>query len=296
MKYFRGKKKDISGKFKAKSLDFSPDGKYLAAGGIDDNVCIWDVYSGKIVLSLSEFKKPNSITFSPDGDSLAVAGPDNAIRLVDITTGKIKTTLKGHHGNVLSVAFSPTNKFLLSGGTDNVMRLWDLESKLEIASYKGHTAPIERIIFSPEGDKMISASKFELKKWKISSQSETNLQFDPKEYQSKANMLSLFANLLSVINFAHSGLAYRHVTINLQEPLSADFSPDGKFLAFTVPDLTLKGDYQMRIQNLKTNNMVQVQGQFFAIAVSPDGKYVVTAGNGIKLWDLESGKQIFREK
>ncbi len=298
VKYFRGQKEDIWGELSAKSIDFSPDGKYLAAGGIDDIVCIWDVYSGERVLFLSELKKPNSITFSPDGETLAVAGPDNAIRLVEINTGEIKTTLKGHDGIVLSAAFSPTNKFLLSGGTDNVMLLWDLESKQQIANYKGHTAPIERITFSPDGNKMISASKLELKEWQISSHSETKDLFDTKGFQAQTNALSVFVNLLGVINFAHSGLALtgRTVEIDLTESLSADFSPDGKFLALTAPNLSLAGNYQLRIINLKSKNMVQVNGQFFAVAVSPGGEYVVTAGNGVKFWDLESGKQLLRKK
>jgi len=298
VKYFRGQKEDTWGKLSAKSIDFSPDGKYLAAGGIDDIVCIWDVYSGERVLFLSELKKPNSIIFSPDGETLAVAGPDNAVRLVDINTGEIKTTLKGHDGIVLSAAFSPTNKLLLSGGTDNVMLLWDLESKQQIANYKGHTAPIERITFSPDGNKMISASKLELKQWQISSQSKTKDLFDTKGFQAQTNTLSLFVSLLGVINFAHSGSgALIKAGINLQEPLSADFSADGKFLALTVPNLSLSGDYQLWIKNLESKNLVQVNGQFFAVAVNPGGEYVVTAGGGgVKFWDLESGKQLFRKK
>ena len=298
VKYFRGQKEDTWGKMYAKSIDFSPNGKYLAAGGIDNIVCIWDVYSGERVLFLYDLKNPNSIAFSPDGETLAVAGPDNVVRLVKINTGEIETTLTGHDGNVLSVAFSPSKKFLLSGGTDNVLRLWDLESKIQIANYKGHTAPIERITFSPDGDKMISASKFELKQWQISTRSKPKDQFDAKHFQSQTNALSLFVNLLGLINVAHSGLAYRPVSgkINLQEPLSAEFSPDGNFLAITVPNLSLSGEYQLKIINLKSKNIVQINGQFFAVAVSPGGEYAVTAGNGLKFWDLESGKQLFSKK
>jgi len=60
--------------------------------------------------------------------------------------------------------------------------------------------------------------------------------------------------------------------------------------------LSLSGEYQLWIKNLKSKNIVKVKGQFFAVAVSPGGEYVVTAGNGVKFWDLETGKQLFRKK
>ena len=297
VKYFKGREEDLWGKYTAKSIDFSPDGKYLAASGMDDTVCIYDVSSGEEVLFLSELKKPNSLSFSPDGQILAVAGPDSSIRLIEVNTGEIKTTLKGHNGYAFSVAFSPTQNYLLSGGTDNILRLWDLQTKRQIANYEGHTAPIERIAFSSDGNRMISASKVELKEWQISSQSEAVDQFDTKGFKAQTDTLSVFVQLLGIVNFANSGLAYNPGTkITMEDPLSADYSLDGKYLAVTVPNLSFSGDYQLRIQNLATNNIVEVNGIFFALAVSPNSDYVATAGMSVKLWDLETGKKIVKKK
>jgi WD40 repeat protein len=300
VKYFRGRKKDTWGNFYARSLEFSPDGNYLAAAGIDDTVCIWNVSTGEELLFLTEFQKPNSISFSPEGTILAVTGIDDTIRLVDIHTGEIIAILRGNNKASLSVAFSPSKKFLATGGSDNVVRLWDLETKKQIATYEGHTAPIERITFSPDGNKMITTSKAELKRWQIESKTDSEDLFDTEGFRAELSGLTLLVNLLGVVNFVQTGpgpaATSTFASVSLQSPLSADFSADGRYLALTIPKFTLGGDYQMRIYNLETNNIVSANGQFFAIAIAPDGEYAATAGSGVKLWDLESGEQIKRKR
>lgn len=300
VKHFKGRKSDTWGNFCARSLEFSPDGNYLAAAGVDDIVCIWNVSTGEEMLFLTELQKPNSISFSPGGTILAVAGPDDAIRLVDIHTGEINTTLSEKNATALSVAFSPSKNILATGGTDNVVRIWDLETKKQIATYEGHTAPIERITFSPDGNKMVSASKSELKIWQIESKTDSEDLFDTDRFRAESSGLTFLVKLLGVVNFIHTGpgpaASSVFASVSLKEPLSADFSADGRYLALTIPKFTFSGDYQMRIYNLETKNMVSTDGQFFAIAIDPDEKYAATAGIGVKLWDLESGEQIKREK
>src|SRR3954465_315867 len=57
------------------SASFSPDGKFLASGGGDKMIRIWDVSEAKEVRS---FAGPSSFTcavrYSPDGKTLAAAG------------------------------------------------------------------------------------------------------------------------------------------------------------------------------------------------------------------------------
>gem|GEM_PF-1545027 len=298
VKYFRGRQKDTWGKMYAGTLSFSPDGKYLAAGGIDNVVVVWHVETGKEKLYLKDLKKPECIAFSPDGNTLAVAGPDSFIHLVNMQTGKVDGVLRGHVGGALCAEFSPTEKFLITGGRDNYLRLWNLESKKQIAQYKGHTAPVERITFSPKGDKMVSASKSEIKYWEVHTQTASSEIYGQKSIQANKDALAFFVNLLGVVNLAHSGLAFTPVSsrrLELMEPLSADFSSDGQYLVVTVPSTKLFSNYEMRIKNLNTDDVVKVDGQFFSLAVSPDGKYAATAGVGVKWWDLQTGKEISRK-
>jgi len=76
------------------SLDFSPDGKYLASAGQDGFVRIWDISDGKL---LSEYPKGNIFTrqidFSPDGTMLAFGVEADSTKSTQLTSGVQIVTL-----------------------------------------------------------------------------------------------------------------------------------------------------------------------------------------------------------
>ena len=60
-------------------MAFSPDGKTLASGGVDDSIKLWDVATGKNTATLKGHAF--SVAFSPDGKTLASGGYDKTIKL-----------------------------------------------------------------------------------------------------------------------------------------------------------------------------------------------------------------------
>ena len=79
------------------SVAFSPDGKTIASGGVDNTIG------------------------SVDNTIVSV---DPTIKLWDVATGSLKTTLEGHISAVMSVVFSPDGNTLASGSADNTIKLW----------------------------------------------------------------------------------------------------------------------------------------------------------------------------
>src|SRR5207244_2183821 len=83
------------------SVCFSPDGQRLAsAGGVHDpTVKVWDVYSGRLLLTCQGHKGPlriRSVCFSPDGQRLASASEDKTVKVWDAASGQELLTLQGH--------------------------------------------------------------------------------------------------------------------------------------------------------------------------------------------------------
>jgi hypothetical protein len=109
---------------------FSPDGKTLASGSLDNTIILWDVeIRQRIGDPLIGHKGTiNTLAFNPDGQTLASGSSDNTIILWDVATRQpIGDPLTGHTASVLSLAFSPDGKTLASGSADDSIILWDLD-------------------------------------------------------------------------------------------------------------------------------------------------------------------------
>lgn len=97
----------------ATALAFDPQGKYLAAAGLDDAVYVWDI--------------------GAEGDE-----PPTVF------------VFGGHQQNINAVAFDPSGSFLLSGGDDGTVRCWDVLSGRLLAA-RQFDAPVQALAFSPDG-------------------------------------------------------------------------------------------------------------------------------------------------
>ena len=72
-----------------RSLAFSPDGKFLAAGFGSPVIGMWDTRTGQWVRGFDGHSASvGSVGFSPDGRTLASSSSDKTIRLWDVGTGK----------------------------------------------------------------------------------------------------------------------------------------------------------------------------------------------------------------
>ncbi|MFE3142548.1 hypothetical protein [Streptomyces scopuliridis] len=157
--------RDVTGGVNA--LDFSPDGRTLAAADGNSRVRLWDVSERSQAAPLGEPLSEHTsgvgaLAFSPDGHTLASGGSD-AVRLWEVSDPKRPKALKaltGFTGSVDTMVFSPDGRTLATDEGETV-RLWDVSDPKRAAArgepLEGHTGSIRTLAFSPDGRTLASA-------------------------------------------------------------------------------------------------------------------------------------------
>jgi WD40 repeat protein len=144
---------------------FSPDGQRAASGSDDRTIRIWEVPSGRQLLSLAGGGEVTALAFSSDGKRLLSAGTDRLLRLWDVQSGNQIRTLQGHTAAVRSVAVSPSGKLAVSGSDDRSVRIWDLASGEDTETLRGHTQAVTAVLWSKDGEHVLSASRDGTVRW-----------------------------------------------------------------------------------------------------------------------------------
>ncbi|MCK1389020.1 caspase family protein [Bradyrhizobium sp. 21] len=241
------------------SVAFSPDGRTVASGDLNQIVKLWDLASGRELRTLAGHSRGvTSVTYSPDGLTMLTGSEDETVKLWETTTGRELMTFSGHSGGVYCVTFSPDGRTVLSGSGDKSIKLWDVKSGREIRTLIGHSDQVLSVAFSPDGLTAISGSADKtIKLWDVSSGRE----------------------LKSFIGSA------AYIT-------SVAVSPDGRTL------LSGSGDHTLKLWDVKGGREIRTfighSDQVLSVAFSPDGLTAISgsADKTIKLWDVSSGHEL----
>lgn len=118
-----------------KFIQFSPDGKLLAASSLNDKeiVKIWNMENNQLwrTLDLPDNEKSTgevvkSMAFSPDSKYLA-AGLSSGNILVHDISFNLTNTFRIHSKPVIGIGFTKDSRYLISGGRDNLIKYSDIK-------------------------------------------------------------------------------------------------------------------------------------------------------------------------
>lgn len=236
---------------------YSSDGKVLAVVSRNSGIALLDVNSMRTLSSLPEKDRPRFLAFVPDSSYL-VAASQKAWALWDTKTSQPKFQ-RAIDDKILSMALSPDGRQLATGSDAGVVRFWHVDNGTQVNSLNARNEKIYSVVYSPNGKMLASAS--------------TNIVANSIEFWDVKTRTALWS------------LNSQRLTTGLA------FSPDGKLLASTHTDRTVK------LWNTASGELVRsLSGhkyELHCVAFSRDGSLLATgagmpdAPGELFLWNLK---------
>jgi WD40 repeat protein/uncharacterized caspase-like protein len=239
-------------------MAFSPDGKWLASGSLDNTVKLWEVATGREVRTFAGHTLGvKVVAFSRDGRLLASGAIDDTVRLWDVDTGREARRLQGC-GSVSALALSDDGRLLASGNMEKTVKLWDTATGHELRTLADHRGLITALAFSVDGNYLASGSADStIKLWEVAS-----------------------------------GRAERTFIGHTDRVKALAFSPHGQLLASGSDDARVK---IWKVNDGREQRTLAGNGKkILAVAFRADGRQLLSgsADQVIKVWETASGREL----
>ena len=245
------------------ALAWMPDGKRVISAGGDGTARMWRVADSK---ELRRFKSTEgnllALAITRDGRLLASGGSGSGIHIWETATGKEVHRIKDKFSMIRSLNFSADGKTLAVCGLATKVCLYAVESGEKLREFGGKEAIFASAAFSPDGKKLLAGGRKDVVCWDTATGAEAR-----KLLTEEGPIFQLAFSTNGKRLAAVQGLGEGQVWLWSW--------PEAKRLHRLPPD----------------GNSIN------AIAFSPDGKKLATAGDnghGLRLWDVAGGKELHR--
>jgi WD40 repeat protein len=306
-----------------RAVVFSPDGRRLAAAGLDRAVHVWETTTGREVLATQPLHKGRvgSVAWSGDGRWLASVDfrvtradkgrvrVESEIRLWDVASGRLQRTLPGYTEGTDVVRFSPDGRRLASGDRDWMVRVWEVPTGRLLQTLRGHRGEVLTLAFSPDGRWLASGGKDravrvwdpesgeELSSFRGHADDVRSVAFVPGSGQSPRLASAGGDGLVKLWDPVATGGARRFRGGHVSAMSSTALSPDGSVLA------TSGADSRLVLWDVATARVLRrLACKPSHLAFSPDGRLLATGGGTptafdqpgeLKVWDVATGRELY---
>lgn len=147
--------------FDMNTLSYSSDGQYIATGGDDGKIKIWNTVSGFCFVTFSEHSSAiSAVEFAKQGQVLFSASLDGTVRAFDLVRYRnFRTFTSPSPVQFSSLAVDDSGEVVAAGSTDSFqIFMWSVQTGKLLDVLSGHEGPVSSLAFSPTGNILASGS------------------------------------------------------------------------------------------------------------------------------------------
>jgi WD40 repeat protein len=290
-----------------KSAAYSTDGKMYATIANETDILIWNAADNTLLQTLkSDFPAwQTNVVFHPNGKSLISGDDFGHVKQWDLTTGSLKNDHNNNDEPIAGLAYSPDGKKFAFSGSSGKINIFDALSFKSLNSFESlQDENLAGLVWTPEGNNvLVYGSDGSIKTLNASSgQVKTNLE----RLESGIRALDLgFDGQTMIVGSNDGTIQALQITgktlwktqLASASPLTVRYSPDGKSIAVSATDGTLRllDSGTGKISYSLTNHTDSTA----ALAFSPDGTRLLVgagtlgAGGTFSLYGLTDNSSAF---
>jgi WD40 repeat protein len=277
------------------AVAITPDGQQLVSGSDDGTIALWDLTTGRLLLSFHGHEAEISgLVVTAPGEFIVSAAYDRTVKCWDLTSGRLVSAYTGHEDWVSALALGSDARTVLSGALDGALHLWDLVTGKLIARLPEHDDAVTAVAMVPGRQLGLSSSAdctvifWDLKRRKtIDLLAEGNVPTAMAVTASGSHALvGAVDGNLKIWDLATGRLAW-DLPGHRNWITSVAVTTDYRLVVTGSRDGTLKlWDPHTGVCN---STLAGHDDRVNSIALTPDNRSVVSGSSDrtIKLWDLE---------
>ncbi|KAI8065511.1 WD40-repeat-containing domain protein [Gongronella butleri] len=157
----------LESKYQVTSVAISEAGDIVYAGGIDNDINVYDLRKQQSMYSLTgHLDTVSGLALSPDGSHLLSNGMDNAVHMWDVrpfaASNRCVRTFEGApHGfekNLIRPAWSTDGSQIVCGSADRSVVIWEVATAKILYKLPGHRGCVNDVDWHPKEPIVMSAS------------------------------------------------------------------------------------------------------------------------------------------
>ncbi len=294
------------------SVDFTPDGRHVAAGDLSGQLIFWSIAqpTPESVITIEDIPPDiqgipgfvGAIDLSPDGRRVAGINPRGTAYIWSVDGGEPLLSIDADTASASDLAFSPDGRWLASAGVDRQGHIWDAATGDLLLNLVGHTDRIYSVAFAPDGRRLVTAGEDQTARiWNISLAREvastptdtavTALAFGAEGQMIVAGLQGRAApSVWDLENGEMRSLGGDHTEGSWATRLAV--TSNGQMAAVAGID------HRVHLWSLSTeqalSDLPPQDGRVDAVAFSPDGLTLAAGGSDgvVELWDPSNRKAL----